>query len=152
MPLPEFNENGDLPPGIHDATLEQIAERFAQSSVRRSLWNEILRYVAELRHWPLAEELLVDGSFVTSEPTPHDIDIILVFRGDYDLAPEVSPFEYNLRSHRMVKRNYGLDLIAVRANSLERERFVALFSQVCGRPDLVKGIVRVQLWLETRPI
>jgi hypothetical protein len=93
----------------------------------------MLRYVADLRRWDFAQELLIDGSFVTAAATPNDIDFVLVLRADYDLLQEVSPFEYNLRSHRMVRRNYGLDLFSVRSNSLEYNRFVALFCQVSVR-------------------
>jgi 5'-3' exonuclease len=59
----------------------------------------MLRYVADLRRWDFAQELLIDGSFVTAAATPNDIDVVLVLRADYDLLQEVSPFEYNLRSH-----------------------------------------------------
>jgi hypothetical protein len=35
MALPPFNEQGDLPPGIHRATLTEILEQFGQGSVQR---------------------------------------------------------------------------------------------------------------------
>jgi hypothetical protein len=35
MPLPTFNEEGDLPPGVHRATLEETLERFGQGSIQR---------------------------------------------------------------------------------------------------------------------
>jgi hypothetical protein len=145
MAIPDLNADGLLPPGIHCADLEEIARIFGQSAARRPLMNELERYVAELRRWSLAQALLMDGSFVTDQQQPHDIDVVLVLRDDYDLRRQVSPFEYNLRSTRMVRRHYGLDLFAVRPNSLEYDRFVQLFSEVRNRPDLLKGIVRVAL-------
>jgi hypothetical protein len=145
MPMPDLNADGFLPPGTHDAGLEDIAETFGQSATRRALMNNLRRYVAEVRRWPLAQALLVDGSFVTNKQDPNDIDVALVLRGDYDLRRQVSPVEYNLRPTRLVKREYGLDLFAVRPNSLEYDRFVQLFSQVRNRPDLLKGMIRVPL-------
>lgn len=145
MPIPAFDATGLLPTGIHDGTIEEIAARFAASPDRRSLWETLLQYLAELRRWPLAQELLLDGSFVTSEPAPHDIDAILVLRDDYDLTQEVSPFEYNLRSHSMIKRTYGLDVFVVRPRSPEYYRFLDLFSQVRDSLDVSKGLVRVRL-------
>ena len=145
MRIPAFDATGHLPTGIHDGTVEEIATRFSHFPERRSLWETLLRYVAELRRWPLAQELLLDGSFVTSEPAPHDIDLILVLRDDYDLSQEVSPFEYNLRSHSMVRRTYGLDAFVVRPRSPEYYRFIDLFSQVRDRLDATKGLVRVRL-------
>ena len=35
MALPAFNEEGDLPPGVHGATLSEVLERFGQGSVQR---------------------------------------------------------------------------------------------------------------------
>ena len=33
--IPDFDENGYLPPGIHKATLDEISERFGQESALR---------------------------------------------------------------------------------------------------------------------
>jgi hypothetical protein len=33
--IPEFNDDGYLPPGIHTVTLEEIAARFGQESETR---------------------------------------------------------------------------------------------------------------------
>ena len=35
MSLPEFNENGDLPPGIHKTTLGELLNRFSSGSPKR---------------------------------------------------------------------------------------------------------------------
>ena len=35
MSLPQLNEHGHLPPGIHDASLDELTKRFGQSSRRR---------------------------------------------------------------------------------------------------------------------
>ena len=34
MALPAFNEEGDLPPGVHGATLSEVLERFGQGAVQ----------------------------------------------------------------------------------------------------------------------
>jgi len=44
MPLPELNENGDLPPGVYQATLDEVVQRFGQGSSDR------LRNARNLRH------------------------------------------------------------------------------------------------------
>jgi hypothetical protein len=48
--LPEFDEDGDLPMGIHAATLAEIEERFGQFAVsdRRMKLFVRLRQIAEL--------------------------------------------------------------------------------------------------------
>ena len=35
MALPAFNTEGDLPPGVHRATLPEVLERFGEGSVQR---------------------------------------------------------------------------------------------------------------------
>ena len=69
--------------------------------------------------WPLAQAVLVDGSFVTDEPEPNDMDVVLVLPDGYDVSQSVSPFEYNLRSRRRIQRTFGLDLFVVMPHSLE---------------------------------
>ncbi len=144
MSLPQLNESGHLPPGIHDASLGEMTEQFGQSSRRRELLGNLGQYLAELRQWQLAQAILVDGSFVTDIAEPNDVDLVLVLRDDYDLTRSVSPFEYNLRSRRRVQRTFGLDLFVVRPNSVDYDRFVDFFSQVRNQPGQIKGIVRVQ--------
>ena len=103
------------------------------------------QYLSELRKWPVAQAVLVDGSFVTGVAGPNDIDLVLILRDDYDLSRIVSPFVYNLWSRRQVRRVFGFDLFSVRPNSIDYHRFIEFFSQVRDHPGLVKGLVRVQL-------
>ena len=37
MPLPPFTAQGDLPPGLHRATLAEVLERFGSGSPQRML-------------------------------------------------------------------------------------------------------------------
>jgi hypothetical protein len=41
--IPDYNDDGYLPPGIHCATLEEIAARFGQESELRQAQMESLR-------------------------------------------------------------------------------------------------------------
>ena len=55
-----------LPPGIHDATLEEIEERFAINEKRRKLFEGLRKSLAALR---LAgcTVVFLDGSFITDK-------------------------------------------------------------------------------------
>jgi hypothetical protein len=35
LALPVFNEEGELPPGVHSATLSEVLEHFGQGSIQR---------------------------------------------------------------------------------------------------------------------
>lgn len=143
MPIPPLTEDGLLPSGIHNATIEEVNEMFGHGGNRHGLMARLREFLAELRQWQMMDELLLDGSFVTAEQDPHDIDMVLVFQQHYDMSREVSPYEYNLRSHRMVKKRFGFDLFAVRPNTPRYMKLIELFSQVKSRPDATKGIVRL---------
>lgn len=62
-----------LPPGIHEATLAEIEERFATSPHRRWLFQGFRRVVVALVAAG-CREIHLDGSFVTGKPHPEDFD------------------------------------------------------------------------------
>jgi len=63
-----------LPPGIHNATLEEIEQRFATNEKRRMLFEGFRRSVAAL-HRAGCKAIFLDGSFVTDKPEPGDFDV-----------------------------------------------------------------------------
>ncbi|WP_425483948.1 DUF6932 family protein [Fodinicola acaciae] len=82
MSLPDWNEYGLLPPGIHKGTLDQIYDRFVLDAPCRER-REVL-HGALVTHLGLVRELIpqgrawVDGGFCTckTEP-PKDVDVLL---------------------------------------------------------------------------
>lgn len=52
MPIPDLEESGELPAGIHIATLVEIEEKFGRSSDKRSCisWTEIFGNLLRLRN------------------------------------------------------------------------------------------------------
>ena len=61
MPIPDFEQDGFLPVGIHDCTIEEISERFGrfQSSDRRpSLNTGLINYITELRATNIGKYLI----------------------------------------------------------------------------------------------
>lgn len=87
MTLPAFNEEGDLPPGVHRATLPEVLERFGQGSVQRRAVADRLKRVYQLvtATGQLAR-FVVFGSFVTAKEEPDDVDIIMLMEDTFDLA------------------------------------------------------------------
>jgi hypothetical protein len=71
--LPKFDENGNLPAGIHWATWRGFCRRFGRSSRRRQLLKG-LREALRLLHNAGCQVVYIDGSFVTSKRTPGDFD------------------------------------------------------------------------------
>src|SRR5579872_5674286 len=99
MPIPDLDEDGFLAPGIYDCTLEEVRERFGRfrsGDRRQDIFRALETYVQEIAAAGLASELIVDGSFTTGEDTPHDVDVVAILPGDYNLRTPLPPFKYNL--------------------------------------------------------
>jgi hypothetical protein len=62
-----------LPPGLHPATLAEVATVFATNAKRRALYDGLLLASAALRAAGCAN-LYLDGSYVTAKTTPGDYD------------------------------------------------------------------------------
>src|SRR6266581_4212971 len=103
MPIPALESSGLLPVGVHDCTLGEVRSRFGSfqgSDGRPRLFAKLEAFVAEARASQIVRSLLVDGSFVTTKPTPNDIDLIVVVPGDHDLAADLRPAAYNAVSKK----------------------------------------------------
>jgi hypothetical protein len=154
MPL-TFDARGLLPPGIHDATLDEIDRVFGrfQKTDRRLTWSSKLKaYVREVKSTGWHCEIIVDGSFVMPMvDEPNDIDIILVLPADWDMNRDLKPFEYNVVSKGFTKKEYRVEVMPAAKGSDAERKYIELFGQVriewCqqfGWPsDSVKGIVRI---------
>lgn len=128
--IPAFNEHGCLPEGIHDCTMEETAQRFGvfQSSDRRpQLWDKFIEFMREAESCGLIDAVLLNGSFVTAENEPNDIDLVVVVSLDHDFSAEFQPNEYNLLSKREVHRRFGFDLLVARSESEEYRRSLEFF-------------------------
>lgn len=91
--IPEFDDNGNLPPGIHRASLAEIEARFGKSAEIRRAQMQSLYWLAGLAKRAGAERLIVNGSFVTGVIEPNDVDCVLLagqgFPRDRQAAREI---------------------------------------------------------------
>lgn len=81
--IPQFNEDGYLPPGIHRATLEEIGVRFGQESELRQAQMESLRWLIDLAKRAGVQRIVVNGSFVTDKLEPNDVDCVLLIEANF---------------------------------------------------------------------
>lgn len=72
--IPEFDEHGNLPPGVHRATWGEVVTRYATSTHRRDLLEGLLDALRSLRAAGCTTAYL-DGSFVTAKVKPGDFDV-----------------------------------------------------------------------------
>jgi hypothetical protein len=81
--IPDYHDTGYLPPGIHRATLEEIAARFGQESEVRQAQMESLRWLVDLARKAGVQRIVVNGSFVTEKLEPNDVDCVLLIGPDF---------------------------------------------------------------------
>jgi hypothetical protein len=88
--IPDCNDDGYLPTGIHPATLDEIADRFGQESELRQAQMESVRWLVELAQQAGVRRIVVNGSFVTDKLEPNDVDCVLLIGPDFpkDAAAE----------------------------------------------------------------
>jgi len=145
--IPAFVAEGLLPEGVHNATLNEVEERFGrfQETDRRvRLFATLREFVSDLSAESVAEAIILDGSFVTAVTDPNDIDLLVLLRADHDFDAELRPATYALLSKRRAKRRYAMDVIPVpQGNSLEE--WIEQFHAVRNRPNLRKGLIRIRL-------
>jgi predicted nucleotidyltransferase len=85
--LPAFSEDGDLPPGVHGATLSEVLVRFGQGSVQRvAVADRLARLYQLATSTGQVARVAVFGSFITAKAEPNDIDILLLMEDTFDLA------------------------------------------------------------------
>lgn len=148
MPIPTFNQHGWLPEGVHDGTSEKTAKRFGsiQGSDRRpQLWAKFSQFMLEAKASGVALLVIVDGSFVTIEAAPNDIDLVLVVPATHDFTADLPPSQYALLAQRRVQKRFGFDIVVVKDGSENLEQTVAFFQQVREQPGVKKGLVRIAL-------
>ena len=62
--IPQFNDDGYLPAGIHPATLDEIAARFGVQSEIRRVQMESIRWMVDLAIRVGVQRIVLNGSFV----------------------------------------------------------------------------------------
>ena len=140
---PKFNRNGDLPPGIHKATLRDVVEHFGKGTLQREVVAQRLK-----RLYTLAVEtgqvgrFIVFGSFVSNKPNPEDVDIFLLMEDTFDVR-NVSGEARILFDHMAAQNYEGASIFWVRRlAALDGEDTATEYWQL-RRDGTKRGIVEV---------
>jgi hypothetical protein len=144
--IPQFTDEGLLPPGVHETDLEELREKMGWSRKRQGLL-EGLEKALELMTSCGVVRVYLDGSFVTDKDRPNDID------GCYDLAEDVTAedlrrlapiFPPNSSNRAEAKRRFGVDLFPAAATELGSGQPFLRFFQT-DREGRERGVLSVEL-------
>ena len=132
-----------LPPGIHDATMEEVKKSFATTIHRQLLFDKFKRGVESLRAAG-CKTIYLDGSYVTTKTTPGDFDVCWDPTGVNGIElqkkdPVLLDFS-NKRQNQ--KRKYGGEFFPSSAKADGTRTYLDYF-QIDKNTGKAKGIIRI---------
>ena len=108
--IPDFDENGNLPPGVYEVSLEDIGIRFTWTDRRKKLFEGLKLAIDNLTKANV-KKVWIDGSFVTSKDDPNDIDGCWQYDKDVN-ADKLDPVFLDMYPPREAMQiKYGVDFL-----------------------------------------
>jgi Family of unknown function (DUF6932) len=144
MPIPAFDaDTGNLPPGVHAATWDEIVSRFGWNVERKRLLDGLRRAFESLQAAGCGLAYL-DGSFVTEKDIPGDFDGCWEAQGVDPAALDPVLLDFSNRRAAQKAKFGGELFIASGAASQAGTRFVDFFQQDKTTGE-AKGILSIDL-------
>ena len=140
---PKFNEHGDLPVGIYQATLAEVLQHFGEGTPQRCIVaRRLQRIYCEVVKTGQLYRFIIFGSFITEKSAPGDLDIFLLMDNSFDVRE--LPMEVAVLFNHMVAQNYGgASVFWMRRLSLLEEEEKAIEYWQLKRNGTKRGIVEV---------
>ena len=140
--IPPFQPNGYLPPGIHDATCQETADRMGTNPHRTTLLTGLLQALANLRQ-ARSRRTYLDGSFATDKGHPNDFDVAWETTGVDPrlLNPTLLDFSNRRQAQRLT---FGGELFPADWEADEQGRTFLEFFQT-DQEAVPKGIIAIDL-------
>jgi len=144
MPLPEFNEFGDLPEGRHLASLDEVVARFGTGLPQRCGVTDVLCRIHALAvSTGHLDRMVIYGSYVSTKPEPNDVDVILVMQNTFatDTCPKESLLLFD---HARADEELGASIFWIRPDMLLGEPLEQFLSHWERKRDgCRRGIVEI---------
>jgi len=146
--LPPLTESGDLPVGVHRATLRDVIERFGRGSRQRVAVAARLARIHELAaNTRQVRTFVVFGSFVTAKSEPNDADVFLVMEDTFDVA-HLKGEERLLFDHPAAQAHFGASVFWLRRLAALGGEQAAVAHWQLKRNGERRGIIQI---VEERP-
>ncbi len=139
---PEFNKCGDLPEGIHAASLEDVLHRFALTPRRAVTARRLERIYRLARSTGHLARLIVFGSFITAKIEPNDVDIFLLMDDSFDVR-QVSPEASLVFDHAAAQNLLGASVFWIRRSAALGGEAATISHWQIKRDGGKRGIVEV---------
>ena len=143
MPIPDFTGTGDLPAGVHSATLSETVAHFGTGSDRRKSLalrlERVYHLAAQTGH---LARFVVFGSFVTDRPEPNDVDVFMILDDNFDVGPLTGQARL-LFDHATAQDRFGCSVFWVRRLAAFGGEEAAIEDWQIKRDGTQRGILEI---------
>ncbi len=130
-----------LPPGIHDATLVEVYDRFVTNDKRKILYQGMIRGLDNIFKSG-CPQVFLDGSYVTEKPNPGDYEIC--WDGRLVDPNLLDPVFFDFRNGRQTQKDkYGGEYFPSTMIETGSRRTFLDFFQTDKQTGNPKGIIRI---------
>jgi predicted nucleotidyltransferase len=143
MSLPDFDETGDMPAGVYQATFAEVVKRFGGGTVeRRSVTDRLRRIYECVVSTGYLARFVVFGSYVTRKSSPNDVDILLIMEDEFDVE-QVTGEVALVFQHMEADSHFGASVFwTTRRGAFGGEQAMIDYWQTC-RGGGKRGIVEI---------
>jgi hypothetical protein len=142
--LPAITETGDLPQGVHRASLEEALSQFGEATIQRRLVGMRLRRVYDLAVTTRqVKRFIVFGSFVTAKREPNDVDVFLLMDDAFELS-QVTGEARLVFDHSAAQAHFGASIFWLRPVAALPNEEEAVRSWQRKRDGTRRGIVEIE--------
>ena len=147
--IPGFNADGNLPPGVHEASWDQFVARFGRTAHRRRLIDGLHAALSVLRAAG-CRRVYVNGSFVTTKKVPGDFDAVWDASGvDVELLLRLEPAFGDFSDRRAAQKSlFGGEFFPSSFTEGATGSTFLEFFQIDKQTGKPKGIVALDLEVE----
>ena len=143
MSLPDFTATGDLPVGVHTASLVETVSRFGTGSHRRKLLAIRLERIYQIAaQTGYLARFVVFGSFITEKYEPNDVDIFIIMDDNFDMGSLVGEARL-LFYHGTAQDYFGCSVFWVRRLAAIGGEEAAIEDWQLKRDGTERGIVEI---------
>lgn len=140
---PAFDNKGDLPVGIHRATIAEVLHHFGANSLQRWIVAQRLERIYRLAFGTgQVARFIIFGSFITAKPDPNDVDIFMLMENIFD-SSQVSGEAAIIFDHMTAQNVEGASVFWIRRMAAIGGEQKALEDWQIKRDNTRRGIVEV---------
>ena len=144
--IPEFDESGILPPGVHWAEWSEFQEIFGTNLTRQRMIDGLELAMTQLKAAG-CRIIYIDGSFVTSKQKPGDFDACWEDNGvDIKYLESIAPTLFNFALRRAEQKiKYKGEIFPSNYPANDSGTAYIDFFQFDTRTNTRKGIIAIDL-------